>query len=93
MHRLAHRRTSQLIRDLLIRDWDPIGVQDFPAAHGEYDGYVAAVVALVEKGSSAMDIFRFLWDVETRRMGLRGDPEATQRVAATLAALRAEPSR
>jgi hypothetical protein len=37
--------------------------------------------------------FRLLWDVETRRMGLRGDPAATQRVAATIAALRAEFSR
>lgn len=81
------RRLCAIIRQAMLHDWDPIGVQDIPEAQDEYDSYVGAVFTLVEKRSTAAEIFQYLWTLETDHMGLTGDRETTQRVASALAAL------
>jgi hypothetical protein len=37
------REVMQAIRDVLMRDWDPIGVAAIPEAAEEYDSYIASV--------------------------------------------------
>jgi hypothetical protein len=37
------RKIQESIRLVLLRDWDPIGVQDVPEAQDEYDSYVGGV--------------------------------------------------
>ncbi|WP_272939013.1 hypothetical protein [Sinorhizobium meliloti] len=32
-----------LVRDVLLRDWDPIGISDIPEAKDEYDAYADVV--------------------------------------------------
>ena len=66
------------VRDALLRDWDPIGVQEFPEAHSEYDSFVPAVCRLLLGGANREELLSFLWSVETEHMSLRGDRNRTQ---------------
>jgi hypothetical protein len=78
------QRYHALIRDALLRDWDPIGVADIPDAQDEYDGYVASVHKLLIQQRSRTEVFDYLWWLETEHMGLKGDRQATLRFAERL---------
>jgi len=45
------RGIQQQIREVLLRQWDPIHVGDEPQAHDEYDGYIGAVYRLLANGA------------------------------------------
>ena len=67
------KRAAELmesIRLILLKDWDPIGVQKFPEAQDEYDGYVGGVYGILSRGASENDISRYLLHIETDSMGL-----------------------
>ena len=34
------KQYHQAIRDILLHEWDPIGIASVPAATDEYDGYI-----------------------------------------------------
>ena len=69
------------IRDALLHEWDPIGIQEFPEAQDEYDSYVVDVCQLLQSGASFQDVFVYLWSLETQHMGLRGDRQRTEQFA------------
>lgn len=75
------------IRELLMREWDPIGVAGVPEAADEYDSYVNGVARLLIRRQSVSAIHEYLWQAETQQMGLCGDPVRTRRVAAHLGSL------
>jgi hypothetical protein len=62
------------IRDVLMSDWDPIGVRDVPEAQDEYDGYVGGVYRLLASRAEAERIAAHLTYVETTMMGLASIP-------------------
>jgi hypothetical protein len=64
------RRIQQSIGDVLLREWDPIGIIDVPEAQGEYDGYVGGVYRLLASGASQDQLVEHLRQIETTRMGL-----------------------
>jgi hypothetical protein len=80
------------VRDLLRREWDPIGVFGFDGAEDEYDSYVADVLRLIEKNATADEIFKFLSWVEVDHMGLPGNPARTKQIADNLHNLALKPS-
>jgi hypothetical protein len=48
------RENRRLVRELFMRDWDPIGVRDAPEAQDEYDAYIGkAYVMLVYETATA----------------------------------------
>ena len=61
------------VREILLRQWDPIGVADVPAAQDEYDSYVGEIASAVRTGHSASEIADHLVLIETDEMGLFGD--------------------
>ena len=77
------------VRLILMRDWDPIGISDVPAAQDEYDGYVAPLLRLLRDGVSSSALSDTLLRIETVEMGLPGDRERARRVADKLRVLRA----
>jgi hypothetical protein len=85
------RENRRLLRELLMREWDPIGVRDVPEAQDEYDNYVGeAYVLLMDRGTTAEDMEGYLHGVEDY-MGLtqtRDMLDRRQRVAEALIALR-----
>lgn len=69
------------IGEILLREWDPIGVQDTPEAQDEYEAYVSSVYKLLISGKPEPELFDYLWWVETEHMGLTGDRQRTMAIA------------
>jgi hypothetical protein len=55
---------------VLLRDWDPIGVQDEPAAQDEYDSYIGGVYHLLVSGATEQQLADHLWRIEKDTIGL-----------------------
>jgi len=51
------------IRDILLADWNPVGVGGVAAAQDEYDGYVGSVARMVRERKSADDIAKRLLEI------------------------------
>ncbi|MGC8561307.1 MAG: hypothetical protein ACP5O1_11585 [Phycisphaerae bacterium] len=68
----------------LLKEWDPIGVGQIPEAQDEYDSYVPGVYRLLVTRRPKHEVFDYLWALETQRMGLTGDRQATERFAERL---------
>ena len=80
---------DRLVRQMLLAEWDPIGIRDEARAQDEYDDYVAAVSRLLVERRGPDQIADYLVEIEQNRMGLRPDPGRARRVAKRLiAALR-----
>ena len=83
-----HAREVQCqIRQILLHDWDPVGVQDEPNARDEYDSYVGDVYGLLARGASPKQVAEHLARIEADRMGLPSSVEARLPVATKLCAL------
>lgn len=91
------RALYSAIDDLLLREWDPIGIADVPEARDEYSSYVPQVFQLLRAGASATQVAAYLAEVEVDRMGLSPRPNLIRRltdgVAAKLVALPVPPKR
>ena len=83
-HERRAREIQDSIREVLIRDWDPIGVQDVPEAQDEYDGYIGGVYRLLASSASEDAIAMHLASVERDAMGLFTTAEALLPVARRL---------
>ena len=72
------------IHDVLIKEWDPIGVGDQPLAQDEYDSYIPGIINLLTIGADRVRLIDHLQQLETVSMGLRGDCERNTLVAKRL---------
>jgi hypothetical protein len=81
------RQIQQQIREILLHEWDPIGVADMPEAQDEYDGYVGGVYRLLAEAATPSAIAAHLARIEGDRMGLPSSPAARLDVATKLCAL------
>ena len=89
MHYSKRVREYQLaIREILMKEWDPISVSGISEAHGEYDSYVAHICGQLIRRTSEHDLFRYLWDIETVDMGLSGNRRRTEKTVQLLTELR-----
>ena len=71
------------IRELLMAEWDPIGVSGVPEAQSEYDTYIGLVADRLRRGGTVDDVAAVLDDAE-RNMGMQPSREETRRVASRL---------
>jgi hypothetical protein len=69
------------IREVLMREWDPIGVADVPQAQDEYDSYIHQIYGMLIRRESKYKLIDFLWWAETENMGLYGSRRRTEHVA------------
>jgi len=82
------RRYRALIREVLMREWDPIGVRDTAKAQDEYDSYVEDIrVMLAHGGASTDDLAHRLAEIVVHEMGLELTNEHQRRCMATAKAL------
>jgi len=84
------KRYHNAIKQILLQEWDPIGVKGVPEAQDEYDSYVWGVYSRLIRQASEQELFDYLWEMETDDMGLYGDASRTQAIVEKLMALRAE---
>ena len=73
--RKAYEVHVDAIRQILLHDWDPIGVGDDPDARDEYDFYIPRLYRLMVLGASRQAVARYLRNVERLEMGLLNDDE------------------
>ena len=76
------------IGEILMNEWDPIGVSHIPEAQDEYDSYVGDVYRLLITHAKRPELFFHLWQIETDHMGLSGNRQRTQATADRLIELR-----
>lgn len=86
--KLAAEQTLNAVRRILWETWDPIGVNHHPNISDEYDSYAPAIVEMLARGCTALELERHLTKLRTRSMGL-GPPARGPgaRLDATVAAL------
>lgn len=75
------------IKQILLKEWDPIGVSEFPEAQDEYDAYVSEVYRLLSRRVGSREVFDYLWWLETAHMGLCGNRQRTEKIAERLVTL------
>jgi hypothetical protein len=56
------------IREVLVRHWDPHGVEGRPEAWGTYDGYAAGLAELVRTGAGEDEVVEYLFARERESM-------------------------
>jgi len=83
-HEDRARRYHHAIREILLRDWDPIGVGDVPEAQDEYDSYISGIYGRLIHRIPEQELFDHLWEIETQHMGLFGNRGKTQQVTQKL---------
>jgi hypothetical protein len=75
------------IRDVLINDWDPIGVGDNPNLREEYDSALGPLLAALSKGAGENELGAILAAAEAR-FGAAADPARRERTVTKLMAAR-----
>jgi len=55
-----NKEIVKIVRDILINEWDPIGISGTPNAEDEYDSYLYDIVSYINKKSNYKEIFDFL---------------------------------
>jgi hypothetical protein len=76
------------IRQVLIRDWDPIGIGDETAITDEYDAYIAPVYRILAGSRADDDLIACLRRIERDELGIdRSDPDRLKSVVKELFAL------
>ena len=81
------------VREILMREWDPIGVADIPEAADEYDSYVGEVyVMLMDRRATQEQIAAYLYDIAANHMDCASPRnfERSENTAAVLIAVRSE---
>jgi hypothetical protein len=79
---------QDLIRQVLLRDWNPIGVNNDPELADEYDSYIAPVYGILVGSRSEHDLIDLLYRAERDQIGAACEsPEQLRPVAQTLLAL------
>lgn len=63
----TRRLYYKAIRDVLLTDWDPIGVPGIP--DDEYDNYIPAIYGMLAQGRSEQEIADYLSQIEIDWMG------------------------
>jgi hypothetical protein len=81
------RRYHGAIKTTLLHEWDPIGVSDVPEAQDEYDSYIPGIHKMLISRSTEQEVSDYLWEIETKHMGLLGNRRHTEAVAGKLVQL------
>jgi len=84
---LLYRRAFDTAQNILMCEWDPIGVCGEPTAQDEYDAYIPGALRMIIDGRSDQEIADYLEKIETGAMGLNwaeGIRERNLRVAQRL---------
>lgn len=87
---LQYRKGFKAIHDVLLHEWDPIGVGDEPAAKDEYDSYIPEIYRLLTERAELLTIALHLGEIQSVSMGLpvsmglQGDLDKNIRIAKRL---------
>jgi hypothetical protein len=70
------RELIDRIRDVLLENWDPIGIGNNPNLRNEYDLYIPRILHILKKVSvNKSNIFLCLQEIEIHIMEIPEDPK------------------
>jgi hypothetical protein len=75
------------ISEILLKDWDPFGVQSEPLAQDEYEGYVNLIGDMLRNNATVDDLFNALDELESDMGLLVGSSERKRDTAQKLRSL------
>ena len=76
------------VRDVLMREWDPIGVSGIPEAADEYDSYLGTIyLMLLDARTNHKRVADHLLSIAVNSVGISERPELKQRCRRAAAAL------
>lgn len=85
------RRATEIqdtIREVLFRDWDPIGLNGNDNLRDEYDGYIARVYRVLVGSRSEDDLVQLLYRIKLDEVGVASrSPEELRPIAKELLSL------
>jgi hypothetical protein len=76
-------RLFPLVKDILLREGDPLGVSRNEACQDEYDNYATSIVKLLTEGGDEHKLTASLFSFRTGAMGLTAVDEERDRKAAS----------
>jgi hypothetical protein len=83
--------TNQLlpfVKEILFREWDPIGVNSIESCRDEYDSYAPEICGMLTKGIDHFHLTAHLGKLQQLSMGIsRIDEELNSRIAVRLLSL------
>ena len=85
------KKLRDKVRELLLLEWDPIGIRDATRAHDEYDSYVLPIARAILERRTVTELRDQLLTIEVERMRLDGDANRALSVATKLAELQGRP--
>jgi hypothetical protein len=78
-------RLYQAVREVLFREWDPIGVNHNPLLADEYDSYAPSICRMLEAGADEINLADSLRELQMNSMGLSTcDEDHNRRIAKRL---------
>lgn len=72
------------IEAILLKQWDPIGINNDPAAVSEYYTYASQIYGMIKNGKSEKDIAEYLIRVTEEDLGLLPDQRKIEEIAKVL---------
>jgi hypothetical protein len=70
MDKYFARECKAILKEILLHDWDPIGISEFPEASDEYDSYLGLIFKSIHEGVTEQNLANQLSEIETNQMGL-----------------------
>ena len=88
-HRESPKHLFARIREVLLNEWDPMGLSDAPGTVDDYDAVAREVHALVTDADVTVErVAHYLEWAEDELMGLQRRPEAARAAARRVLALK-----
>lgn len=78
------QRLLEAVREILLREWDPIGVAHIAECSNEYDRYARTISRLLSDGIDGYKLTAYLCKVQTVEMGLSSVDEERNKAIARL---------
>jgi hypothetical protein len=85
MSKMRGKEIWQAVKEILFREWDPIGINSNPALSDEYDSYVSSIVRLLQAEADEYKIAGHLSNLQRVNIGLSSvNEEQDRRIARRL---------
>ena len=78
-HMWWKRSGASGLRQILMEEWDPIGVRGVPEAADEYDSYLPSIVSRLGNNMGDEQVAEYLTEIEEVQMGLIPSDAARKR--------------
>jgi hypothetical protein len=76
---MKRKKLLQAVKEVLFREWDPIGINSNPALSDEYDSYASGIVRLLQAEADEYKIAEHLGNLQRVSMGMSSANEERDR--------------